>query len=146
MPARVRDLSDAHYRSLADFRRQLRTFLAFSEAAARDVGLEPRQHQLLLALRGLPAGAEPSVQTLADHLVLKHHTVVELLDRLETGGYVRRERAADDRRRAQIALTPRGADILRQLSDAHLDELRLLAPELVGALHGVLRASRRSVS
>ena len=86
------------------------------------------------------------VQTLAEHLVLKHHTVVELLDRLETAGYVRRERAADDRRRAEIVLTPRGADVLRKLSNTHLDELRLLAPELVGALHGVLRASKRSAS
>ena len=109
--ARPRDLSDAHYRSLADFRHQLRKFLAFSEGAAREVGLEPRQHQLLLALRGLAAGAEPSVQALADHLVLKHHTVVELLDRLETAGFVRRDRAPEDRRRAQIALTPRGAEL-----------------------------------
>jgi DNA-binding MarR family transcriptional regulator len=143
---RNRDLSDAHYRALSDFRFQLRKFLAFSESAARSVGLEPRQHQVLLALRGLPEDVEPSVQALADQMVLKHHTVVELLDRLESGGLVRRERAADDRRRAQIAITARGAELLRKLSDSHLDELRLLAPELVGALHGVLRASRRSVA
>ncbi len=143
---RNRDLSDAHYKALADFRLQLRKFLAFSEAAARSVGLEPRQHQLLLALRGLPDGVEPSVQALADQMVLKHHTVVELLDRLESAGLVRRERAADDRRRAEIAITARGSELLRRLSDAHLDELRSLAPELVGALHGVLRASRRSAA
>jgi DNA-binding MarR family transcriptional regulator len=101
---------------------------------------------VLLALRGLPEDVEPSVQALADQMVLKHHTVVELLDRLESGGLVRRERAADDRRRAQIAITARGAELLSKLSDSHLDELRLLAPELVGALHGVLRASRRSVA
>jgi len=143
---RTRDLSDAHYRALADFRKRLRLFLAFSETAARGVGLEPRQHQLLLALRGLPEGAEPSVQTLADQLALKHNTVVELIDRLEATGLIARERAADDRRRAHLVITARGADVLRQLSDVHLDELRLQAPELVGALHGVLRASRRSAS
>jgi len=123
---------------------RLRKFLAFSETAAREVGLEPRQHQVLLALRGLPRGVEPSVQTLADRLVLKHNTVVELLDRLELAGLVRRDRAPDDRRRANIVVTARGESLLQKLSDSHIDELRSLAPELVGALHGVLRASRRS--
>lgn len=143
---RSSELSDAQFRALADFRERLRKFLAFSEAAARDVGLEPRQHQLLLALRGLPPGTEPSVQTLAVRLVLKHNTVVELLDRLERDGLIRRERASEDRRRANIVLTPRGATVLHRLSGAHLDELRTLAPELVGSLHGVLRASRKGAA
>jgi DNA-binding MarR family transcriptional regulator len=138
-----RDLGDADYRALADFRRRLRTFLAFSEQAARDVGLEPRQHQLLLALRGLPEGSDPSVQVLAEHLVLKHHTVVELLDRLETAKLVRRGRAVDDRRRACIEITPHGLELLRQLTTSHLDELGSEAPALVGALGGVLRAARK---
>jgi DNA-binding MarR family transcriptional regulator len=137
-----RDLSDADFRALASFRHQLRRFLAFSESAARSVGLEPRQHQLLLALRGLPADTPPSVQVLADRLVLKHHTVVELLDRLEQADLVRRDRAADDRRRACVSLTPRAHELLKKLSSAHLDELRSFAPELVGTLNGVLRASR----
>ena len=137
---RTKDLSDADYRSLAEFRRELRSFLAFSEAAVRDVGLEPRQHHLLLALRS--AESEPSVQMLADQLALKHHSVVELLDRLEASDLIRRGRAADDRRRAQITLTARGAEVLRKLSRAHLDELRDRAPSLVKALTGVLRTSR----
>jgi DNA-binding MarR family transcriptional regulator len=135
-------LSDADYRALADFRHQLRRFIAFSETAARRVGLEPRQHQLLLALSGLPDDVEPSVQVLAERLVLKHHTVVELLDRLESEGLIRRNRAVDDRRSAVITITARGGEVLRKLSDAHLDELRSLAPALVGSLNGVLRASR----
>jgi DNA-binding MarR family transcriptional regulator len=138
----MRDISLADYRALADFRHQLRRFIAFSESAARSVGIEPRQHQLLLTLRGLPEDVEPTVQVLADRLVLKHHTVVELLDRLETESLIRRTRAADDRRRAVIALTDKGAELLRKLSQAHLDELRLQAPALVGSLNGVLRASR----
>ena len=136
------DLSDTDYRALAGFRKQLRAFVAFSEDAARKVGLEPRQHQLLLALRGIDD--EPSVGALAEHMALKHHTVVELLDRLESGGLIKRERAADDRRRARIALTPRGRDLLRKLSRAHLDELRDRAPALVSSLTLVLRASRRA--
>ncbi|HEU0035215.1 MAG TPA: MarR family transcriptional regulator [Kofleriaceae bacterium] len=138
----MRDLSDADYRALADFRHQLRRFIAFSETAARGQALEPRQHQVLLALRGLPRDVEPTVQVLANQLVLKHHTVVELLDRLEALQLVRRERALDDRRRVLVALTTKGSELLRKLSSAHLDELRSLAPALVGSLNGVLRASR----
>jgi DNA-binding MarR family transcriptional regulator len=138
----VRDLGDADYQALADFRHQLRRFIAFSENAARGVGIEPKQHQLLLALRGLPSGAEPTVQELAARLVLKHHTVVELLDRLEAVGMIRRNRAVDDRRRAVVSITARGSELLRRLSASHLDELRSLAPALVGSLNGVLRASR----
>jgi DNA-binding MarR family transcriptional regulator len=138
----VHDLRDADYRALAGFRRELRTFLSFSETAARSVGLEPRQHQLLLALRAIEG--EPSVQTLADALALKHHSVVELLDRLEAGGLIKRERSDQDRRRAKIAITERGSNLLRKLSRAHLDELRDRAPSLVAALTHVLRASRRA--
>lgn len=136
------DLSDADYRALASFRHQLRRFVAFSENAARSVGMEPRQHQLMLALRGLPEGIEPTVQVLAEKLVLRHNTVVELIDRLEQAGLVRRGRDTEDRRRAIITITARGSDLLRKLSAAHLDELRSLAPALVGSLNGALRASR----
>src|SRR5690242_14766173 len=110
---RGKDLSDADYRALADFRRELRSFLAFSEDAAREVGLEPRQHQLLLALRGTRE-AEPSVQTLADQLAVRHHSVVELLDRLEASGFIKRDRVPEDRRRARISLTARGSEVLRK--------------------------------
>ena len=138
------DLSDADYRALAGFRHQLRRFIAFSESAAREVGVEPRQHQLLLALRGLPPDVEPTVQVLAERLVLRHHTVVELLDRSEEAGLVRRGRDVADRRRAVVTITARGSELLRKLSAAHLDELRSLAPALVGSLNAALRASRRS--
>lgn len=141
----MRDIDLSDYRALADFRHQLRRFIAFSETAARNVGLEPRQHQLLLALRGLPEDTEPTVQVLADRLVLRHHTVVELLDRLEAEGLIRRTRALDDRRRVVISMTPRGQELLGKLSRAHLDELRSLAPALVGSLHGALRATRSRV-
>jgi len=139
----AQDLTDADYRALAGFRHQLRRFIAFSETAARAVGLEPRQHQVLLALRGLPEGTEPSVQALAERMVLRHHTVVELLDRLEAAKLIRRGRTVEDRRRSHIAVTSQGNELLRRLSAVHLDELHSLAPSLVGALNGALRASRR---
>jgi DNA-binding MarR family transcriptional regulator len=136
------DLSDGEYAALAELRHQLRRFLAFSETEARSVDLEPRQHQLLLALRGLPAGVTPTVGALADRLLLRHHTVVELIDRLEKRSLVRRERDKDDRRQARITLTKRGGDTLRRLSIAHRDELGTLGPELVTALRRVLRRKK----
>jgi len=137
-----RELTESDYRALARFRYQLRKFVSFSESAAREVGLEPRQHQLLLSLRGLPEGLEPSVLTLADQLVLRHNTVVELIDRLEAAGFVRRTRTHDDRRVTHVAITTQGTEVLRRLSASHLDELRMQAPALVAALNGVLRATR----
>ena len=67
MPRRA-DISDTDYRALAEFRHHIRRFLRFSEDAARAAGLEPQQHQLLLAIRGLPQGTEPSIGELAERL------------------------------------------------------------------------------
>ncbi len=132
-------LHDAEYTALADFRHQLRRFLFFSEEAARRVGLEPRQHQLLLALRGLPKGTAPTVGAIAERLLLRHHTVVGLLDRLQRRGLIRRTRAPEDRRQVRLVITVRGESILHGLSLAHRDELATLGPALVIALRRVLR-------
>ncbi len=134
----ARDLTDSDYRALAAFRYQLRRFIAFSEGEARGVGLEPQQHQALLALRGLPDGTAPTVRALADRLMLRHHTVVGLVDRLEERGLVQRERAPEDRRQVRLAITRRGDQLLRRLSLAHRDELARSAPALVDALGQVL--------
>lgn len=139
MPPATTDPSDSDYRALAELRHQLRRFVAFSEAQARAAAIEPRQHQLLLALRGLPEGEAPTIRALADRLVVRHHTAVELVDRLETGGLVRRARAVQDRRQARVSITARGRDVLRRLSVAHKDELFRTGPALVSALQGVLR-------
>lgn len=132
-------LRDSEYRALADFRYQLRQFLAFSEDMARGVGLEPRHHQLLLALRGLPPGTLPTVGSVAERLLLRHHTVVGLVDRLQRRGLIRRVRAPEDRRQVRLVITARGEDILHGLSIAHRDELATLGPGLVTALRRVLR-------
>lgn len=131
-------LSDSEYRALADFRHQLRRFLAFSEERARGAGLEPRHHQLLLALRGLPPGTPPTVGAVAERLLLRHHTVVGLIDRLQHRGLIRRARAPEDRRQVRLAITARGEDVLLGLSIAHRDELATLGPALVTALRRVL--------
>lgn len=136
------DLHDAEYASLSEFRFQLRRFLAFSEDQARSVGLEPRQHQLLLALRGLPKGAAPTVGALAERLLVRHHTAVELADRLARRGMIRRVRSPHDRRQVMLEITARGRDTLRKLSLAHRDELGRLCPALASALRGVVRAAK----
>jgi len=134
----IPDLTDQDYRALAALRYQMRRFISFSEAQARAVGLEPRQHQLLLALRGLPEGTPPTVGVLAERLILRHHTVVGLLDRLERRELVRRRRVSTDRRQVQVAITGRGRRTLGRLSRAHRDELAQSAPALLEALRQLL--------
>src|SRR5213593_3847001 len=102
----TRDVTLAEYRALAEFRHALRRFLAFSAEAARAAGLEPRQHQLLLALRGLSEGAEPTVGALAEQLGIRHHSAVELVDRMEARALVKRARGVTDRRRVLVRLAP----------------------------------------
>src|SRR5512147_256953 len=92
----------ADYRALAEFRYQIRRFLGFSERAARSSGLEPRQHQLLLALKGLPDEAQPTIGVLARRLAVEHHSAVEMIDRLERRKLVARLRDAADRRRVLV--------------------------------------------
>lgn len=126
-------LSDDDYRLLAEFRHQLRRFLAFSEEQAKAAGLQPQQHQLLLALRAA-APEVPTVGYLAKRLVLRHHSAVELVDRLEERGFVRRVRSPEDRRQARVNITPEGEQVLLKLSVAHRAELQRTAPSLVEAL------------
>ncbi|MGA9476027.1 MAG: MarR family transcriptional regulator [Terriglobales bacterium] len=122
------------YESLADVRYQLRRFLHFSEQAARDAGLEPQQHQLMLALKGLPRQTRPRVGELAERLQIKHHSAVELINRLASAGCVRRHRGGEDRREVLLELTPKGERILQELSFHHRAELRKRGPALIVAL------------
>lgn len=135
-----RAISD--YESLAEVRYQLRRFLHFSEQMARDAGLEPQQHQLMLALKGLPGGTRPRVGELAERLQIKHHSAVELINRLSSAGCVRRHRGGQDRREVLVALTPKGEKILRELSLHHRAELRKRGPVLITALKRAMGAAQ----
>jgi len=139
----VRDLSQAEYRALAELRYQIRRFLHFSEEQARTVGLEPQQHQLLLAVQGLPRGAAATVTELAERLQLKHHSVVELIDRLEKRGFVSRNSGREDRRQVIVHLTAEGSSVLRKLSLAHHEELETAGPALAKALRSLAQQHRR---
>ena len=123
-------LDDEDYEMLASFRFALRRFLAFSEAAARHDGLTPRQHQALLGIRSMQGRGASSVSDLAAFLILQHNSTVELVDRLVAAGLVARAPDPNDGRRVLLALTDLGEKRLANLSQAHLDELDQIGPEL----------------
>ncbi len=120
--------TDADYERLLAVRDGLRRFLHWSETQATEAGLTPAQHQLLLAIRG--HGEPPSVGDVAAHLLLKHHSAVELVDRAERAGLVRRAADPGDQRVVRLALTPRGEEHLEALAAAHLDQLGRLRPDV----------------
>jgi DNA-binding MarR family transcriptional regulator len=120
--------SDADYERLLGVRDGLRRFLHWSEAQARDAGLTPAQHQLLLAVRG--HGEPPSVGDVAAHLLLRHHSAVELVDRAERAGLIRRSTDPDDNRIVRLALTKAGEERLADLATSHLEQLGRLRPDV----------------
>ncbi|MGD9734624.1 MAG: MarR family winged helix-turn-helix transcriptional regulator [Solirubrobacterales bacterium] len=124
------ELRQADYEKLLGFRTALRRFLHWSEAEARAAGLTPAQHQLLLAVRGHPGPEGPTIGELAEYLLLRHHSVVELADRAVATGLVRRLRDKDDQRVVRLRLTADGERATEELALLHLEELRRLAPAL----------------
>jgi DNA-binding MarR family transcriptional regulator len=124
-----RVLSDADYQQLLEFRDGLRRFVRWSEQHAVDAGITPAQHQLLLAIRGHPGGA-PTIGDVADHLLLRHHSVVGLVDRAEQAKLVQRQMDPKDHRVVRLRLTTSGTRRLAALVAAHLDELNRLGPIL----------------
>jgi DNA-binding MarR family transcriptional regulator len=134
-----RTISRRDYEVLAELRFQIRRFLAFSEEAARRAGVEPQQHQLLLAIKGHPSGEAPTIGACAERLLIRHHSAVELVNRAEQQGLLSREPSTTDRRAVTLSVTPQGERLLRDLTRAHRDELRAAAPSLVRALTSILQ-------
>ncbi len=118
------------FEHLLDFRVSLRRFQHWSERQARAEGLTHAQHQLLVAIKGHPGTLPPAVVELADYLLLRHHSVVELVDRAEAAGLVHRRTDPDDARVVRVALTGKGDRLVTQLTEAHLAELYKLAAVL----------------
>jgi DNA-binding MarR family transcriptional regulator len=131
------------YQLLADFRYEIRSFLRFSENAAMEMGLQPQQHQLLLTVKGLNAETAPTISNLAARLHLKHHTVVELVDRLCDRGFLIRKGAPSDRRMVHLVITRRGEALLRKLSLIHQQELQAAAPRLLKTLKKLIHENDR---
>ena len=132
------------YRALADFRFAIRRFRAFSETAAAAAGLSPQQHQALLTIQGVSGDTGVPIGVLAARLLVRQHTAVELVNRLERSGLARRKTDPHDKRRALVVLTRKGAQRLRSLSAAHLAELKSIAPALAAILRQVRSRRPRS--
>ena len=127
-------LSKSQYENLAAFRYALRQFLRFSEDAAKRANLTPQQHQTLLAIKGFPGRDTVTVSELAERLQLRHHSTVELLDRLADLKLIVRAQSFVDRRQVNVHLTTRGEQVLDKLSSAHEEQLRRIGPQLRGLL------------
>jgi DNA-binding MarR family transcriptional regulator len=121
----VSQITDAEYSALAELRFRIRMFLREGDLAARQAGLEPQQYLMLLAIRGIPRGTEPTIRVLADRLALKHHSAVELIDRLEVQGLARRSRS-------------RGEKLLEDVAVQRLSELRSSGESLVKTIASLL--------
>jgi DNA-binding MarR family transcriptional regulator len=142
-PAKRAASRTVDYGTLAEFRFQLRKFLAFSETAAQKAGLTPQQHQALLAIKGFSSPEPISVGDLARFLLIRHHTAVELMDRMTKLGLLSRIVDADDGRRVLLKLTRKGEQKLRTLSKIHFEELGSASPALTRILKSFQRSQLR---
>lgn len=134
-----RTVTTQDYAALAELRYQIRRFLRFSEEVSRANGLEPQQHQLMLAIKGQRQDTPPRISEIAERLQLKHHSTVELVNRLAAAGYVQRHKGGVDRREVLLTLTPKGEKVLRKLSLHHVAELRMQGPALIASLERVVK-------
>jgi DNA-binding MarR family transcriptional regulator len=132
--------TDADYRRLLELRDGLRRFLRWSAQQAETAGLTPAQHQLLLVVRAHADPAGPTIGDVADHLLLRHHSAVELVDRAAAAGLVRRSADPADQRTVRLSLTTLGRRRLAELSALHLEELHRMRGHL-GALWKGLEAT-----
>ena len=123
-----RKLTDDDYKALLEFRSTLRRFLHWSGSEARRAGLTPTQHQVLLAIRGHGDGRGPTIGDLAEWMMLRHHSAVELVDRVERAGLAKRISKDGDQRLVRVRLSAKGHRKLEELSRAHIEELSLLEP------------------
>lgn len=132
------------YRARAEFRYHIRRFLEFSDRMAKKRGVEPQQHQLMLAVAGVEAGRKPTIGYISTRLHIQHHSAVELVDRGVRAGLVARERDMGDRRKVLVKLTRRGQRLLQQISADNTTELQAAARSLVDILESILEENDSS--
>jgi len=135
----MKTLSVAQYRHVSEFRYRIRQFLQFSEQAARANGIDPQQHQLLLAVKGLPEDARPTITAVSERLGIRHHSAVELINRAVAHGSVAKHHNAEDAREMLLELTPQGEQLLQKLSVLHWQELQNSGPALAQALGNIVQ-------
>lgn len=141
--AAVRGLPKSDYEMLAEFRYALRRFLSFSETAASGAGLAPQQYQALLAIKGYPGRDVVAINELAAQLMIKHHSAVGLVDRLEGKGLVTRHSDASDRRKVNVRMTSKGTRIFEGLAAAHRAELARIGSQFAELLQYFAQSPRR---
>lgn len=135
-------LTQDDYRALGEFRQAIRQFLAFSEQGAREHGLTAQQHQALLAIKAHPGPGPISIGDLAQSLLIKNHSAVELVARLVERDLVARRDSDADRRRVILTLRPRGVETLEIISRRNLARLNEGADILAGIIEPARRAAR----
>lgn len=126
----MKNLRDDDFQRLLEFRSGLRRFLRWSEDQAKAVGLTTAQHQLLLAIRGHQGDGAPTIGDVAAHLLLRHHSAVELIDRAQHVGLLERTVDPHDHRVIRLHLTAEGERRLTALTAQHIEEIRRLEPQL----------------
>jgi DNA-binding MarR family transcriptional regulator len=136
-------VSDTEYRALAELRYRIRHFIQEGDAAAQRSNLEPQQYLMLLAIRGLPQGAIATMRTLAERMAVKHHSAVELIDRLESHGLVRRIRSHGDKREVRVSLLPRGSKLLERVARERLSELKASGVALADAITALVERNTK---
>jgi DNA-binding MarR family transcriptional regulator len=139
-------ITENEYQALGELRYRIRKFLQEGDITAKQAGLEPQQYLLLLAIRGLPFGQEATISAIADRLSLRHHSTVELIDRMEARGYVRRIRGREDRRQVLVSLQPRGEKLLEKVVQQRIIELRANGRALVAAISALLETRSRALT
>ena len=139
----MKSISDAQYRSIGQLRHQIRLFLRQGEAAAREHGIGGQQYQVLLAIRSIQTGGPCTIRALSDHLLLKHHSTVELVDRLEANRLIVRSRDSEDRRQVFVKLQPKAERILDAILRKRLGDLRGQGRKLVRTLHRLVEATHQ---
>jgi DNA-binding MarR family transcriptional regulator len=141
--SRQNDVTLSDYRALAEFRYQIRRYLAFGEQAIKAAGLRSRQYQLLLALKGLPEGMEATIKNIADRLGIRHHSAVELVNRLENRGLVKRQRSDVHRSFVFVRITKEGEMVLQKLVASRKADLQIAGPILAKALATLTKENAR---
>jgi DNA-binding MarR family transcriptional regulator len=123
-------LTQSDFEHLLQLRTGLRRFLRWSDHQSKAVGVTPAQSQLLLAIRGHPETAGPTIGEVAEYLVLRHHSAVGLIDRAELAGLVKRNPDPSNSAAVRLTLTPAGLQKLERLGEIHREELAHLAPTM----------------
>jgi DNA-binding MarR family transcriptional regulator len=120
----------------------LRKFQRHMEEQARKAGVNPQQYQLVLAVKGLPRNQAPTIGRLAERMQLNHNSIVELVDRSEQRGLLRRIRSISDRREVTLAITAAGEELLQRLGSSARRDLRDSGPAMMSAVRRLIHGAQ----